>query len=303
MGWVGPSISLLMPAHPTIKHKENGMLIDKRVVGVNTVLLIIVVVTWGMFLTGCTSAEDKREYRDAQVQVIGSQVSARTEEGKADAAARAALYAAMAEVARNAPDSADAIAVALAVASVKEEEDSSGAIVQLHREQNEAIEVVKAVAPSLIGVLGTVGVAAMNADVAKTQSRNNAAIQVNDSQQDARIVEAVAGLGAAASAQVGTSVGGDYYVTGGDLDQSTQTSATSSTSNTETTTTNTDSNNVTEAVTNEYVTTDGTKVSLADIQALLANNLEVTVLIDGEEVEVEQCPDGGFTFGGGSNAC
>jgi len=50
----------------------------------------------------------------------------------------------------------------------------------------------------------------------------------------------------------------------------------------------------------EYVTTDGTKVSLADIQALLANNLEVTVLIDGEAVEVEQCEDGGLTFGGGS---
>jgi hypothetical protein len=30
----------------------------------------------------------------------------------------------------------------------------------------------------------------------------------------------------------------------------------------------------------------------------LANNLEVTVLIDGEAVEVEQCEDGGLTFGG-----
>jgi hypothetical protein len=178
-------------------------------------------------------------------------------------------------------------------------------VVTLQRESNEALEVVKAVAPSLINVLGTVGTVALNADVAKTQSRNNAAIQINDSQQDARIVEAVAGLGVAASSQVGTSVGGDYYVTGGDLDQSTQTStATSSTTSNETTTTtttNTDSNNVTEAVTNEYVTTDGTKVSLEDIQALLANNLEVTVLIDGEAVEVEQCEDGdGFTFGGGS---
>jgi hypothetical protein len=99
-------------------------------------------------------------------------------------------------------------------------------------------------------------------------------------------------------------VGGDYYVTGGNVDQSTQTStATSSTTSNETTTTsttttNTDSNNVTEYVTNEYVTTEGTNVSLEDIQALLANNLEVTVLIDGEAVEVEQCEDGGLTFGG-----
>jgi hypothetical protein len=254
-------------------------------------------------MSACTSTQEKREYRRSQVEVISTQVEARSRDNSAGAQARVALYEAMAEVARSAPDSADAIAVAMAISSVREESDTTGPIVQLHREQNEAIEVVKAVAPSLIGVLGTVGVAAMNADVAKTQSRNNAAIQVNDSQQDARIVEAVAGLGAAASAQVGTSVGGDYYVTGGDLDQSTQATATSSTSNTETTTTNTDSNNVTEAVTNEYVTTDGTKVSLADIQALLANNLEVTVLIDGEEVEVEQCPEGGLTFGGGSESC
>lgn len=197
------------------------------------------------------------------------------------------------------PESADAFAVAMAVSVVTNNNESDAPVVTLQRESNEALEVVKAVAPSLISVLGTVGTVALNADVAKTQSRNNAAVQINDSQQDARIVEAVAGLGVAASSQVGTSVGGDYYVTGGNVDQSTQTStATSSTTSNETTTTtttNTDSNNVTE-----YVTTDGTKVSLADIQALLANNLEVTVLIDGEAVEVEQCEDDGLTFGGGS---
>ena len=247
-------------------------------------------------MSACTSTQEKRDYRRSQVEVISTQVEARSRDNSAGAQARVALYEAMAEVARNAPDSADAIAVAMAISSVREESDTTGPIVQLHREQNEALEVVKAVAPSLIGVLGTVGTVALNADVAKTQSRNNAAIQINDSQQDARIVEAVAGLGAAASAQVGTSVGGDYYVTGGDLDQSTATAtSTSTTTSTETTS---DSNNVTT-----YTTTDGTSVTLEDIQKLLESNLRVTVLIDDEEVEVEQCPDGGFTFGGGSNAC
>ena len=247
-------------------------------------------------MSACTSTQEKRDYRRSQVEVISTQVEARSRDNSAGAQARVALYEAMAEVARNAPDSADAIAVAMAISSVQEESDTDTPIVQLHREQNEALEVVKAVAPSLIGVLGTVGTVALNADVAKTQSRNNAAIQINDSQQDARIVEAVAGLGAAASAQVGTSVGGDYYVTGGDLDQSTATAtSTSTTTSTETTS---DSNNVTT-----YTTTDGTSVTLEDIQELLESNLRVTVLIDDEEVEVEQCPDGGFTFGGGSNAC
>ena len=257
-----------------------------------------------LFVLGaCTSVEDKAAYRQAQIDMVRQQqqskqaIATQREQAEAEKWKHAAAI-----VAAN-PESADAFAVAMAVSVVTNNSEGDAPVVTLQRESNEALEVVKAVAPSLINVLGTVGTVALNADVAKTQSRNNAAIQINDSQQDARIVEAVAGLGVAASSQVGTSVGGDYYVTGGDLDQSATTSTTTSTAaNTETnTTTNTDSNNVTEAVTNEYITTDGTKVSLEDIQALLANNLEVTVLIDGEPVEVEQCEDGdGLTFGGGS---
>jgi hypothetical protein len=301
MGWVGPSISLLMPAHPTIKHKENGMLIDKRVVGVNTVLLIIVVVTWGMFLTGCTSAEDKREYRDAQVRVIGSQVSARTEEGKADAAARAALYEAMAEVARNAPDSADAIAVALAVASVKEEEDSSGAIVQLHREQNEALEVAKVVAPALINTLGTVAIAGYQASVNKAQSDNAASVAIADSAANADVMRSVTQMATVGLDQEAVSVGGDYTVAGGDMDRSIDTSTASSTASTETSSVTETTSSVTDSYNQTtYTTTDGTKVSLEDIEALIGAGLTVKVIIDNEEVEVEQCPNGGLTFGGGS---
>lgn len=253
-----------------------------------------------LFVLGaCTSVEDKAAYRQAQIDMVRQQqqskqaIATQREQAEAEKWKHAAAI-----VAAN-PESADAFAVAFAVSVATDNSEDDAPVVTLQRESNEALEVVKAVAPSLINVLGTVGTVALNADVAKTQSRNNAAIQINDSQQDARIVEAVAGLGVAASSQVGTSVGGDYYVTGGNVDQSTATStATATTTNIETTTTNTDSNNVTEAVTNEYVTTDGTRVSLEDIQALLANNLEVTVLIDGEPVEVEQCEDGGLTFGG-----
>ena len=251
-----------------------------------------------LFILGaCTSVEDKAAYRQAQIDMVRQQQQSREAIATQREQAEAEKWKHAAAIVAANPESADAFAVAMAVSVVTQNNESDAPVVTLQREQNEALEVVKAVAPSLINVLGTVGTVALNADVAKTQSRNNAAIQINDSQQDARIVEAVAGLGVAASSRVGTSVGGDYYVTGGNVDQSTQTStATSSTTSNETTTTtttNTDSNNVTE-----YVTTDGTNVSLADIQALLANNLEVTVLIDGEAVEVEQCEDGGLTFGG-----
>ena len=251
-----------------------------------------------LFVLGaCTSVEDKAAYRQAQIDMVRQQQQSREAIATQREQAEAEKWKHAAAIVAANPESADAFAVAMAVSVVTQNNENDAPVVTLQREQNEALEVVKAVAPSLINVLGTVGTVALNADVAKTQSRNNAAVQINDSQQDARIVEAVAGLGVAASSQVGTSVGGDYYVTGGNVDQSTQTStATSSTTSNETTTTtttNTDSNNVTE-----YVTTDGTNVSLADIQALLANNLEVTVLIDGEAVEVEQCEDGGLTFGG-----
>jgi hypothetical protein len=46
-----------------------------------------------------------------------------------------------------------------------------------------------------------------------------------------------------------------------------------------------------------YTTTDGTNVSLEDIEALLGAGLRITVVIDGEEVEVTQCDDT-LTFGG-----
>jgi hypothetical protein len=252
-----------------------------------------------LFVLGaCTSVEDKTAYRQAQIDMVRQQQQSRETIATQREQAEAEKWKHAAAIVAANPESADAFAVAMAVSVVTNNNEADAPVVTLQRESNEALEVVKAIAPSLINVLGTVGTVALNADVAKTQSRNNAAIQINDSQQDARIVEAVAGLGVAASSQVGTSVGGDYYVTGGNVDQSTQTSTATTTNTETTTTTNTDSNNVTEAVTNEYVTTDGTNVSLEDIQALLANNLEVTVLIDGEAVEVEQCKDGGLTFGG-----
>lgn len=259
----------------------------------NKILLAVVI---GATLTGCTSAEQKKEYRNAQVQIIGAQVSGRTEEGKADAAARAALYAAMAEVARNAPDSADAIAVALAISSVKEEADSSGAIVQLHREQNEAVEVAKAVAPALITTLGTVAIAGYQASVSKANSDNAALVALGDSAADADIMRSVTNMASTGLSRETMTVGGDYTTVGNDMDQSVTTSstntATSTTTESSSVSTVTDSYNETT-----YTTTDGTNVSLEDIEALLGAGLRITVVIDGEEVEVTQCDDT-LTFGG-----
>jgi len=98
-----------------------------------------------------------------------------------------------------------------------------------------------------------------------------------------------------------TSVGGDYTTVGNDMDQSVTTSSTNTETNT-TTDTNTETSSV-STVTDSYnetiyQTSEGTNVSLADIEALIANGIQVTVIIDGEEVEVTQCDDT-LTFGGG----
>lgn len=254
-------------------------------------------------LVGCTSTEEKAEYRDAQVKVISTQVDARAKENSADAAARIALYSAMAEVAKNSPDSADAIAVALAVSSVREESDSDTPVVQLHREQNEAVELTKAIAPALLQTVGTVAIAGYQASVSKNNSDNAALVALGDSAADADIMRSVTNMASAGLSTASTSVSGDYYQAGGDIDQSVSTSTATSTStststNTTTTTTSeandmsvTDSNNV-------YTTSEGTLVNMADLEALIASGIDVTVIIDGEEVEVTQCEDE-LTFGGG----
>ena len=250
-------------------------------------------------LAACTSTQEKRDYRRAQVDVISTQVEARSRDNSAGASARASLYKAMAEVAKNAPDSADAIAVAMAISSVREESDTAGPVIQLHRESNEALEVVKAIAPALVNTIGTVAVAGYQASVNKTQSNNAASVAIADSAANADVMRSVTAMATTGLGRDTVSVGGNYTTVGGDLDQSTTASTETTTSTSTATEVVTDSNNTTT-----YTTTEGDSVTLEDIQALLEDSLQVTVLIDDEEVVVEQCSSGsGFTFGGGSSAC
>ena len=117
--------------------------------------------------------------------------------------------------------------------------DSDNRIVTLQQQQDTALEWTKALAPTVGGLVTGLGVAAINADVAKTQSDNSARIQINDALQDKNIVDAVAGLGMAAANSVGVSVAGDY-ITATDqavIDQSVNTTETNSTVATTTNTT------------------------------------------------------------------
>jgi hypothetical protein len=204
--------------------------------------------------------------------------------------------------------------VALAVSSVKEEGQESQPIVQLQREQNEAIELARAVAPALITTLGTVGVAAIQGEVNKTQSDNAAAVSIAQAATEASVMENVTSMATAGLLNAGSRVttGGDYMIAD-NIDQSVTTTSTSTesysesnSSTTSTTETNDSYNQITTDSNNVYESTDGTLLSFGDIEALLASGMRVTVIIEGQEVEVEQaeCPDGsGLTFGGGSVVC
>lgn len=207
-----------------------------------------------LLLAGCSSFEERQAHNEAQIKMIAVQREAQEAERLAEADARKALYQALSEVARANPDQAGAVTVALAVQGITEESSSATPIVQLQRQENTALEVAKVVLPSAVNLATGLGVAAINANVAKTQSDNAARIQINDAQQDANIVNAVAGLGSAAVQNAGStiSVSDNGYVNTGTYSEVNETTNTTTTNtetnttdsgNTTTTTNNTESNN------------------------------------------------------------
>ena len=193
-------------------------------------------------LTGCaTKLGNTRHAQHGadQIRMIAVQREARVQEAQAQAEANAALVQALAEVAKAAPEQAGSVAVALAVIGVRgnNSDTNDAPTVALQQQKNEALEWTKALAPTVGNLVSGLGVAAINANVQKNASDNNRDVMLGDQQQNARIVEAVAGLGSTAVANAGVSVGGSYY----DLqdqayvDNSTTTSTDSSTTTTATT--------------------------------------------------------------------
>jgi len=266
-----------------------------------------------LVLTGCTSAEQKQEYRNAQVEMVRTQVQSREQIALQREQAQAKMWEAAAEIVKANPESAPAFAVVMGVRVANGEEQNDAPMVSLQREENEALAVVKAVAPALVTTLGTVGVAAIQADVNKTQSNNAARVAIADATTDADIMRSVTGMAEVGLNQATTQVGGDYYVAE-TLDQSsTQTmTETNTTTNTITETLsesstegsynttdsyndNSDNSNYADS-SSGYQSADGSYLTREDIITLLQSGASVRVLIGDEEVEVTYC-DGELGFG------
>ena len=168
-------------------------------------------------LAGCATKsgnERAAQHGADQIRMIAVQKEAQVQREQAQAAANEKLYEALARVAESNPQHAPSVAVALAVIGVsggQSREGDTDRVVTLQAAENTALEWTKALAPTVGTLVTGLGVAAIQADVTKTQSDNNARIQINDALQDKNIVDAVAGLGTAAANSVGVSVGGNYY--------------------------------------------------------------------------------------------
>ena len=189
-------------------------------------------------LAGCATKsgnERAAQHGSDQIRMIAIQKEAQRDLATKQAQANAALYEALARVAESNPDHAPSVAVALAVIGVSGGQSGEGdddRIVTLQQQQNTALEWTKALAPTVGGLVTGLGVAAINADLAKTQSDNSRRIQESSNETSASIVDAVASVGVANADRLGIQVGGDY-ITATDqavIDQSTNTTTTSTTS-------------------------------------------------------------------------
>jgi len=278
-----------------------------------------------LMMVGCTSVEEKREYRQAQVDIVKVQQQSKEAIALQREQAQAQMWSAAAEIVKANPDSADAFAVVMGVRVASEDDQQDAPLVTRQREENEALAVIKSVAPALVTTLGQVGIAALQADVNKTQSDNAARVAIADAATDADIMRSVTGMAQVGLNRATTQVGGDYYVAE-TLDQSlTETNTVTDASTSTTTETNTSTNTETSSETNtegsyntsdsynnssdnssdtnssgEYQSADGSYLSADDIRALLGAGLRVRVVIGGEEVEVVDCGD---ELGFGPEAC
>lgn len=234
----------------------------------------------GVVLAGCSTTkgnERAAQHAADQVKMVAVQREARLQEKQAEAATNTALVEALARVAEANPEQAPSVTVALAVIGVKGADvGSQGApTVTLQREQNVGLEYVKALAPTVGGLVTGLGIAAIQADVNKTQSDNAAKVQINDANSDVQIVQAVAGLGTAAANSVGIQAGGDIYQVDGQssIDQSVDTTTTTTTETTNTT-------SFSLATTLNY---EGDSMTLADLIAQLQSaGASYSIDLDGD---------------------
>jgi hypothetical protein len=240
-------------------------------------------------ITGCATEKGnvrQAEHNASQVRMIAVQREAMEQEALLESQERAALYQAISNVAATNPEHSPAALVALAVIGVRDSEESTDApLVSLQRQQNDALEWTKALAPTVGGLITGVGIAAINAETQRNASDNNRDILLGDQTADTKIVQAVAGLGSVAATQTGIEVGGDYYdlEDSASVDNSTTTSTSSDTTSTDTATTSTTTTTTTSFSLDTTLSYAGQAMTLAAlIEQLKGAGATYSIDLDGD---------------------
>ena len=245
-----------------------------------------------LLLTGCATEKGNQrhsQHASDQVRMVAVQREAMVQEAKAEASTQQALVEALARVAEANPQEASSVAVALAVMGVKsaDADTSDAPVLALQRQQNDALEWTKALAPTVGGLITGVGIAAINAETQRNASDNNRDILIGDQAADLGIVKAVAGLGSVAATQTGIEVGGNYYdlQDSASVDNSTTTSTSADTTSTSTSTdtTTTSSTTTTSFSLDTTLTYSGQAMTLAAlIQQLKSAGATYSIDLDGD---------------------
>ena len=187
------------------------------------------------FLAGCTSAQQKAEYRDAQIKAIQVQTESRERVIAQKEAAQANMWAALAQATANNPEAVHSLMIVAAVAAARDQDEDSTPMVALQREQNEALEVAKVVAGPLLNAATGIAVAGINASVLKNDSDNDRMENIANFRRQQNVVNAVASLGNTAASNQGTviNVSDEAYLNTGSV-SSTETFTSMDTTTTET---------------------------------------------------------------------
>ena len=157
----------------------------------------------------------------------------------------------------------------------------------LQQQPNEALQWAQALAPVAGGVVSTLGTAIVSGNVQKRQIEATRDVQINQANQTANAIGAVASLGTSAATNAGDTYGGDYYaLTDSSIDNSaTSTSTQTAITDSYNTTDNSDNSIVDNGVTtNDYstVTYEGQELSLPNLLAYLqGTGLAYSVNIGG----------------------
>ena len=145
-------------------------------------------------LTGCASAESRMQsradYRDSQVEMVKAQKQAEIQAAQQASAEKVAMWQALSEAVKANPDAASHMAIVAAVASTGGNggRTVSSQVVTLNREnETNALDVVKAVTPSVVGALTQTGIAAIAAETLRNASDNSREINIERIEADSKM--------------------------------------------------------------------------------------------------------------------